>query len=72
MYALAFLVTRAMGISMDGHLSMFTTYDYVKNEDGERHPGVGKDETRTSRTVSRQYPASEVIGHARHVAFVRR
>ena len=30
MYVLAFLVTRAMGISMDGYLSMFTTYDSVK------------------------------------------
>ena len=32
MYTLAFLVTCAMGISMDGYLSMFTTYDYVKND----------------------------------------
>ena len=32
MYALSFLITRAMGISMEGYLSMFTTHDYVKND----------------------------------------
>lgn len=32
MYALAFLIVRATGISMDGFLSMFTTHDYVKND----------------------------------------
>ena len=40
-------------------------------EDSERHAGVGKVEMRTSRSVSRQYRASEFIGHARHVAFGR-